>query len=111
MFVFKLSWLPYLLLIAGIGMLCQGDVLYGIVLTVLGGIWTYGRITDKKESAASTAAKAAPKPEPKPQPKPTLKPEPKAAQEPAKPAGKFCRHCGAKAEPGDIYCIECGNKL
>ena len=52
-----------------------------------------------------------PKP-PKPAPEPeSSKPDPQPAPEPVKPAGKFCRHCGAKAEPGDIYCIECGNKL
>jgi len=25
--------------------------------------------------------------------------------------GKFCRHCGAKVEENDIYCVECGEKL
>ena len=59
------------------------------------------------KSRTTTVQQAAAKPEPKPTPKP----EPKPAQEPAKPKGKFCRHCGAKVGPDDIYCIECGNRV
>ena len=32
-------------------------------------------------------------------------------QKPARPAAKFCRYCGSKLEDGDIYCVECGNKV
>lgn len=64
---------------------------------------------------SKSSGKSSPTPRPVP-PKSAHKSEPsqttpQPVSEPAKPAGKFCRHCGAKAEPGDIYCIECGNKL
>ena len=34
-----------------------------------------------------------------------------AAPETSRHKGRFCRHCGAKLEDGDIYCVECGNKV
>lgn len=47
-------------------------------------------------------------------PEPTLASDsgsaPAAPAAPA-PGALTCRHCGAKAKPDDIYCIECGNKL
>ena len=52
-----------------------------------------------------SAFRSSRKPEPQ---KPSPKPEP--VPEPAKPAERLCRHCGAKLEDGDIYCIECGEK-
>ena len=121
MFVFKLSWLPYLLVIAGISFLVEGQVLPGIALAVLGGIWIYIKFTDKKSeksnqsNSTSTASKpavssktvnSAPKAVTAVQSAPKTQPV-----EQAKPAGKFCRHCGAKVEPNDIYCVECGEKL
>lgn len=65
-------------------------------------------------SGSKSSGKSSPTPRPEP-PKPAPKPEPsqptpQPAPEPAKPAGKFCRHCGAKVEQEDIYCIECGEK-
>lgn len=62
-----------------------------------------------------SSGKSSPTPKPEPQ-ESALKPEssqltPQPTTEPAKPAGKFCRHCGVKLEDGDIYCIECGNKV
>lgn len=50
-----------------------------------------------------------PAPVTKPEPRPEPKPEPRIA--PTAPAPRFCRKCGAAAEPGDVYCIQCGNKL
>ena len=29
----------------------------------------------------------------------------------APPAARYCRKCGAKAEPDDAYCVQCGAKL
>lgn len=89
---------PFLAMVGGVGMVA-GCVMVGLNLG----------------SGSKTSGKSSPTPRPKP-PKPAHKSEPsqttpQPVSEPAKPAGKFCRHCGAKAEPGDIYCIECGNKL
>jgi len=70
--------------------------------------WNFDTLFKSSKKSGSTPKPQPPKPAPKPEPP---KPAPKPAQEPVKPAGKFCRHCGAKVEPGDIYCIECGNKV
>lgn len=89
---------PFLAMVGGVGM-AAGCVMVGLNLG----------------SGSKTSGKSSPTPRPVP-PKSAHKSEPsqttpQPVSEPAKPAGKFCRHCGAKAEPGDIYCIECGNKL
>ena len=57
-------------------------------------------------SGSKSSGKSNPAPRPEPS-QPAHQPIP----EPAKPAGKFCHHCGAKLEDGDIYCVECGNKV
>lgn len=42
MFVVKLSWLPYLLIIAGIyGVIEEPDSGFGLVCLVVGGIWAF----------------------------------------------------------------------
>lgn len=41
---------------------------------------------------------------PAPAPKPVAGPKPAAA-------GVICPKCGARAEPGDAYCVQCGTKL
>jgi len=76
--------------------------------------WNFDTLFKSSKKSGSTPRPQPPKPQPpKPEPsKPAPRPEPpKPAQEPVKPAAKFCRHCGAQVEPGDIYCIECGNKV
>ena len=60
----------------------------------------------KSKSSDQGKSQVPPKPEPKPEP-----PKAKPAAAPAKPVGKFCQHCGAKVEPEDIYCIECGERI
>ena len=89
---------PFLAMVGGVGMLA-GCVMVG---------WNFD--LGSKSSGKSSSA---PRPEPpKPVPKPELSQStPQPTPEPAKPAGKFCRYCGAKLEDGDIYCVECGNKV
>ena len=52
------------------------------------------------ESPAASPTPAAPAA------KPAVSPAPAASPTPA-----FCRKCGTKTEPGDVYCVECGAKL
>lgn len=86
---------PFLAMVGGVGM-AAGCVMVG---------WNF-------DLGSKSSGKSSPTPRPKPAPEPeSSKPDPQPAPEPVKPAGKCCRHCGAKAEPGDIYCIQCGNKL
>lgn len=127
MIVFKLSWLPYMLIIAGIAVVAEGQPA-GLIFIAIGGIWLYFKYKNKKSgttsqsgTASSTSKPAAtnntvnsaPKAVPSaPKAVETVQSAPKAQSvEPAKPVGKFCRHCGAKVEPDDVYCIECGEKL
>ena len=89
---------PFLAMVGGVGMVA-GCVMVGLNLG----------------SGTKTSGKSSPTPKPVP-PKPAPEPEssksaPQPAPEPVKPAGKFCHHCGAKLEDGDIYCVECGNKV
>lgn len=127
MIVFKLSWLPYMLIIGGIGIAMDGQPA-ALILTVIGGVWLYFKYknnnsgttsqsgsassaskpaaTNNKVSSAPKAVSAAPKAVE------TVQSAPKAQPvEQVKPVGKFCRHCGSKVEPDDIYCVECGEKL
>ena len=116
--MFKLSWLPYILILAGILVAVDGDP-SALILSLIGGVWLFIKYSKKPGSSrshtASTGTGAAPKQVSTPRPpvspaKPAAGSE-KPAAEPDKPAAKFCRHCGAKVEPGDVYCIECGEKL
>jgi hypothetical protein len=43
--------------------------------------------------------------------KPVREPKPTPAEAPEKPEIRYCTNCGAKLEPGDIFCGECGQKI
>lgn len=81
----------------------------GIVLLACGFVlWNRN---ERVETAP--AAVQAPVPTP-PAAEPVVTPisEPVAVpKEPVQPKRRFCRHCGTKLEDGDIYCVECGNKV
>lgn len=114
MIVFKLSWLPWILVFGGLCGAAEGTP-EAIIMSVIGGLWLYFKYKNNNSSTASSASKpavssktgnSAPKDVTAVQSAPKTQPV-----EQAEPAGKFCRHCGAKVEPDDIYCVECGEKL
>lgn len=141
MFVFKLSWLPYMLIIAGIILLADGDEA-GIMLAIIGAGWLFSKSRAKKTPASGqsagtqetpvqtaeavpspdTAAQNAPSPEKAPapaaafqeeppKPVPPVQNTPVQSEQSAVPAPKFCPYCGVKLEPGSKFCPSCGKKL
>lgn len=141
MIVFKLSWLPYMLILTGIILAADGQPA-ALILTAIGCAWLYfkyqgnqsGASVDGASDTASTGAPptagapyspvAAPTAE-TPAAAPTVAPaaeKPVAAPAaeppvvPVTPAAqadeiKFCCNCGTKAIPGSVFCSECGEKL
>lgn len=117
MFVYKLSWLPWILVFGGLYGAAEG-VSEAMIMSLIGGLWLYFKYqnnnsgttsqsgTASKPAVSSKTVNSAPKAVTAVQSAPKTQPV-----EQAKPAGKFCRHCGAKVEPDDIYCVECGEKL
>lgn len=90
--------------ILGIVCLVNGETFFGIILLLVG-VFIYFPASNARDEKR---AKSAPKPETKAIQKPE---SPKSTSEHVKPVGKLCRHCGAKLEDDDIYCVECGNKV
>ncbi|MBR5566207.1 MAG: hypothetical protein IKW08_08620 [Roseburia sp.] len=41
MIVFKLSWLPYMLVIAGVSILIEDGDPLGLIPLIIGGVWLY----------------------------------------------------------------------
>ena len=58
----------------------------------------------EREAVSRPAPAARPSVAPNPTPRPTEIPRPATT-------GGLCPKCGAKPEPGDVYCIQCGAKL
>jgi len=159
MIFFKLSWVPYILIIAGIALAAEGQFA-ALILTAVGVIWLVMKHQDKSDnsnsttkpqstrtaasrsstvnrSATSTVTSAnrtttsatastnrtttsvpvsATRPVSTASTSSTaVKVEKVETVEEKVPAetkhGKFCRHCGAKVEENDIYCVECGEKI
>lgn len=90
------------------GLFVASLILVTGVLLLIWGLILHRRNRVPVKAASAALASEAPAPEP------TLSSDsgsaPAAPAAPA-PGALTCRHCGAKAEPDDIYCIECGNKL
>lgn len=121
MFVYKLSWLPYMTLIAGIILIAEGTE-GGEFLFLAGLIWTgytlYSKYVKKKaqnsasepvapaqtHSVQSTPVNPAPAQNEPAQSAP-VQPAPSAS------APKFCSSCGYKLTPGSVFCPSCGKKL
>ena len=112
MLVFKLSWLPYMFIIAGIALAAEGQP-SALILCVIGGVWLYIKFKNKKTENASNNAN------PSGESHATTH-IPHAANivpESASPAGennataKFCSNCGTKINPGSVFCNHCGKKL
>lgn len=117
MFIFKLSWLPYIFILGGIWGAIEGDP-SSLLLSVIGGVWLAFKYANKSDLSSQTSTSSQTRTsstntysatneidaEPV---TPAL--QPSAA--PVKPVDKVCRYCGANVEPDDIYCVECGEKL
>lgn len=129
MFVFKLSWLPYILIIAGIWLAVEGQPA-ALILTAGGGAWLYFNYKSKQTSAPSnppsgaptatptaTAGTAASTPDPSIPVSPIAVPVteyPSPEEKPSAPKAstmQFCGQCGAKIIPGSAFCGQCGAKL
>ena len=121
MIIFKLSWLPYILILAGILLAAEGQPA-ALILCVIGGVWLYFKFKNKKAENSSnkpntpnasynTNASNAPYPTTN-APQPTqIVSNPTPTVDANKTAAKFCSKCGAKATPGSVFCSNCGNKL
>lgn len=109
MIIFKLSWLPYILILAGILVAIDGDPA-ALILVVIGVIWLFFRFKKKREEKASNTSSAPYSTTNTPQSNHIVS-NPAPTVEENKTAAKFCSKCGAKATPGSVFCSNCGNKL
>ena len=99
MLIFKLSWVPYILIIAGIAVAADGDA-SALILTAIGIIWLIIKYYNKSKNSSNSntqnetsfSTNSAP-----------------ATNQSANV--KYCRNCGAKLEDGDVFCVECGSKI
>jgi len=131
MFVFKLSWLPYMLIIAGICLAADGQPA-ALIMTAGGGAWLYFSYKSKQSNApanpsagvsvappvgASVPTETAAAPDPSVPVSPIAVPVaayPDPEEKPAAPKThtiQFCGQCGAKVIPGSAFCGSCGAKL
>ena len=112
MLVFKLSWLPYMFIIAGIALAAEGQP-SALILCVIGGGWLYLKFKNKKAENNTNNAN--------PSGAPYITTNvPQAAPVASKSAPltdanngvvKFCSNCGTKINPGSVFCNHCGKKL
>ena len=126
MFVFKISWLPYMFIIGGIAIAAEGQY-SALVLVPIGIVWlvikygsrssgsnansaevpaTYVQPTAPVETAASAENPASAENHTSAQPIAPSETQPAPAHTP-----KFCMNCGNKLIPGSKFCPECGQKL
>lgn len=101
MIVFKLSWLPWMLVIAGISLLAdeQGE---GGILVLIGAFWLFVRLLSKsgKNVGGSGAPSSAAQVSDSVPTNTTM----------GKPAAK-CPLCGKENRQGALFCEDCGSKL
>ena len=112
MLVFKLSWLPYMFIIAGIALAAEGQP-SALILCVIGGVWLYFKFKNKKAENASNNANPFGAPYittnvPQAAPVASKSDPPTDANN---GVAKFCSNCGTKMNPGSVFCNHCGKKL
>lgn len=95
MIVFKLSWLPWILIIGGIGLLSDGEAA-GVALLLIGAVWLVLRYRSKKSGDS--------------EPKQLQKKNPINAEGSAVSPGT-CPACGAAVSENSLYCASCGKRL
>lgn len=127
MIVFKLSWLPYMFIIAGIALAAEGQPA-ALILVVIGAVWLYFKFKNKREANASnkpynpntsyntnpsnnTNTSGAPYSTTNAPQSNHIVSSPAPTVDASQSAAKFCSNCGAKAVPGSVFCSNCGNKL
>ncbi|MCD7731861.1 MAG: hypothetical protein LUH56_00255 [Oscillospiraceae bacterium] len=94
MFVFKVSWIPYILLIAGIGFISDDQVLPGLVFIVIGILLIWNKHKDKDRSEKHIDSKNE-----KSQPRMdgyTVNKDVKSGSEKVEEVIKVCSNCGKK---------------
>ena len=109
MIIFKLSWLPYILILAGILVAAGGDPA-ALILVVIGVIWLFFRFKKRREEKASNTPGAPYATTNVPQATHAVS-NPAPTVDASKSTANFCSNCGAKAAPGSVFCSNCGNKL
>lgn len=141
MFVFKLSWFPYMLILAGIVLAADGQPA-ALTMTAGGIAWLYFSYKSKQSNTPTSSSAGAPvappvgAPTATPGAAPTVTPNetvsspdpgvpvspiavpvtayPAPEETPAPPKAntvQFCGSCGAKVTPGSAFCGSCGAKL
>lgn len=100
---FKLSWLPYILLLTATPSHSNGQIGAVLLLLAVGGGLLYFKHAGKSKAVTETVTKKieteAEKPAPQVQSKQAAAPR------------QFCCYCGARIEQQDMFCSSCGQKL
>lgn len=96
--VFKLSWLPYMLIIGGVFALFSGEesTLGGIVMIAIGAIWLYLKHSNKNENSNVGENKSI---------------DHSPTETSIKPEILKCKKCGAELDENAVYCVNCGSKV
>lgn len=120
----KLSWIPYVLILFGVIGIASGredDVFWGAICLIIGGIWLIIKHLNNSSGRSNTSSGADSSNNIGNQPsvnnsnvqRPTVDNRTPSAADASRVEKKaqFCPHCGAKSNEGDIYCIECGERI
>ena len=87
--VFKLSWLKYMLVLAGIIFICDEQIVPGILFIAAGVAWIAFHFINKNKSGASNGASA--------------------NTDGNAEASRYCPSCGAKLDADAKFCEICGS--
>lgn len=104
MIIYPVKWIPYMLIIGGIGMIIlgEGDFAWNLFVAGVGVAWLvikkkfFNKPAQNNTSSMNYTQ--------------TSTNQMNYGEEP-KPAIKFCTSCGAKVQSNDKFCMNCGNKL
>lgn len=119
MLVFKVSWIPWLLLIGAFGLIFSdnaNDVGWGIIIMIVSIIWLIARYSKKNSySSKSTASssRAAVQPEHVETPRvstPPVSTTPVSAPKSAN-GSLQCPNCKNVEGEGNYFCSKCGTKI
>ena len=105
MIIYPVKWIPYMLIVGGIGMILlgEGDFAWNLFLVGLGVAWLvikkkfFDKPTQSNQSNVNNYTQT------------TTNQMNFGAG--AKTVNNFCTSCGAKLQSGDKFCMNCGKKL